>query len=476
VLPNCDFIPGDTQRRTRAPLSIALALLTGLLHPAGAFAQLQLVPVATGLVNPVFVTGAGDGTRRLFIVEQAGTIRVRPLDGSAISLFLDIRPRVRSGGEQGLLGLAFHPSYASNRRFFVYYTRAGDGAIVIAEYGAAAGNPNVADATEQVLLTIPHPSFSNHNGGMLAFGPDGYLYIGVGDGGSGNDPPNNAQNKNALLGKLLRIDVDRRSGSLPYAIPLSNPFVGSIDGRDEIFAYGLRNPWRFAFDRLTNQLWVADVGQGDREEVNTPIQRGGNYGWRVFEGSACTNIDRALCSSSNYLFPVLEYGHTGGRCSITGGYVYRGSLNSVPAGLYVYGDFCSGEIFTWNGAEQRLELDTSLNISSFGEDDAGELYVVSLNGEVNRIAGESAATCTQNVSESTLILRHAGGTATIAVTASPGCEWAATSTVDWITFPSGTSGVGSGTVTISVPPGRGWPNLRFGTIIVAGRGILVIQG
>jgi glucose/arabinose dehydrogenase len=180
---------------------------------------------------------------------------------------------VRSGGEQGLLGLAFHPSSSSNRRFFVYYTRAADGAIVIAEYAAAAADREVADATERVLLTIPHPSFANPNGGMLAFGPDGYLYIGVGDGGSGNDPPNNAQNKDALLGKLLRLDVDRQGGSLPYAIPLSNPFVGSIAGRDEIFAYGLRNPWRFAFDRLTNQLWIADVGQGDREEVNTPIQR-----------------------------------------------------------------------------------------------------------------------------------------------------------------------------------------------------------
>ena len=291
-------IIGDTQRRMRARLSMAIALFAGLLLPASAFAQTQLVPVATGLVNPVFVTGARDGTNRLFIVEQAGTIRVMPIGGSGMSLFLDIRSRVRSGGEQGLLGLAFHPSYSSNRRFFVYYTRAADGAIVIAEYAASAANREVADATERVLLTIPHPSFSNHNGGMVAFGPDGYLYIGVGDGGSGNDPPNNAQNRNALLGKLLRIDVNGQSGSLPYAIPPSNPFFGSIDGRDEIFAYGLRNPWRFAFDRLTNQLWIADVGQGDREEVNTPIQNGGNYGWRVYEGSACTNTDPALCSPS----------------------------------------------------------------------------------------------------------------------------------------------------------------------------------
>jgi hypothetical protein len=460
----------------RARLLIVLALFAGLLHPPGAFAQIQLVPVATGLVDPVFVTGARDGTRRLFIVEQAGTVRVMPVDGGATSLFLDIRSRVRAGGEQGLLGLAFHPSYSSNRRFFVYYTRAADGAIVIAEYAASPANPQVADATERVLLTIPHPSFSNHNGGMVAFGPDGYLYIGVGDGGSGNDPSNNAQNKDVLLGKLLRIDVDRQVGPLPYAIPLSNPFAGFSDGRDEIYAYGLRNPWRFAFDGLTSQLWIADVGQGDREEVNTPIQRGGNYGWRVYEGSACTNIDRALCVSSNYLFPVFDYGHTNGRCSITGGYVYRGSRNSIPEGLYVYGDFCSGEIFTWNGTAQQLVLDTSLSISSFGEDDAGEIYVVALNGVVSRIAGANGggAVCTQNISPSQLIVRR-GETATISVTASAGCEWTATSTVEWITFPSGATGAGSGTLTVSVPPRSRWLFPRFGFITVAGRMIVVIQ-
>jgi hypothetical protein len=460
----------------RARLLIVLALFAGLLHPPGAFAQIQLVPVATGLVDPVFVTGARDGTRRLFIVEQAGTVRVMPVDGGATSLFLDIRSRVRAGGEQGLLGLAFHPSYSSNRRFFVYYTRAADGAIVIAEYAASPANPQVADATERVLLTIPHPSFSNHNGGMVAFGPDGYLYIGVGDGGSGNDPSNNAQNKDVLLGKLLRIDVDRQSGPLPYAIPLSNPFAGFSDGRDEIFAVGLRNPWRFAFDRLTNQLWIADVGQGDREEVNTPIQHGGNYGWRVYEGSACTNIDRALCVSSNYLFPVFDYGHTSGRCSITGGYVYRGSRNSIPEGLYVYGDFCSGEIFTWNGTAQQLVLDTSLSISSFGEDDAGEIYVVALNGVVSRIAGANGggAVCTQNISPSQLIVGRRE-TATISVTASAGCEWTATSTVEWITFPSGATGAGSGTLTVSVPPRSRWLFPRFGFITVAGRTIVVIQ-
>ena len=468
---------GDTGRMRARPL-LAVALVAGLLHSASAFAQIQLVPVATGLTNPVFVTGARDGTRRLFIVEQAGRIRVMPTGGGATPVFLDIRSRVRAGGEQGLLGLAFHPSYSSNRRFFVYYTRAADGAIVVAEYAASLANPDTADTTERVLLTIPHPSFSNHNGGMVAFGPDGYLYIGVGDGGSGNDPPNNAQNKNVLLGKLLRIDVDRQSGSLPYAIPLSNPFAGLIDGRDEVFAYGLRNPWRFAFDRQTSQLWIADVGQGDREEVNTPIQHGGNYGWRVFEGSACTNTDRALCVSSNYLFPVFEYGHTGGRCSITGGYVYRGSRNSLPSGLYVYGDFCSGEIFTWNGATQQTVADTSLSISSFGEDDEGEIYVVALDGVVSRIAGTGTGTgdavCTPNVSPTQLVVRRGGETATISVTAPAGCAWTATASVEWITFPSGATGAGSGTLTVTIQP-RSWLIPRFGVITVAGRTIIVIQ-
>jgi hypothetical protein len=461
----------------RARLSITFAVLAVVLCSASASAQIQLVPVATGLVDPVFVTGARDGTNRLFIVEQAGTIRVMPSGGGGMSLFLDIRSRVRSGGEQGLLGLAFHPSYSSNRRFFVYYTRVPDGAILVAEYTASAANRDVANTTERVLLTIPHPSFSNHNGGMLAFGPDGYLYIGVGDGGSANDPPNNAQNKNVLLGKLLSIDVNGQSGSLPYAIPSSNPFFGAIDGRDEIFAYGLRNPWRFAFDRMTNQLWVADVGQGDREEVNTPIQSGGNYGWRVYEGSACTNNDRLLCTPSNYLLPAFEYLHTGGRCSITGGYVYRGSRNVLPAGRYVYGDFCSGEIFTWDGTAQRLLLDTSLSISSFGEDDDGEIYVVALNGSVSRVAGTGSggAACAQNSSLSQLTIERSGGTATIPVNAPAGCGWIATSTVEWITFPSGASGVGAGTLAVSVAPRTGWPIPRFGFVVVAGRAVVVIQ-
>jgi hypothetical protein len=238
-----------------------------------------------------------------------------------------------------------------------------------------------------MLLTIPHPVNANHNGGMLAFGPDGYLYIGVGDGGAGNDPPNNAQSLDVLLGKILRIDVDHPdlAAGTPYSAPSGNPFA-SGGGRAEIFAYGMRNPWRFSFDRVTGMQWVADVGQGAREEVDMPIVAGGNYGWRVYEGSVCTNLDPTLCDPSRYRFPVFDYEHTDGRCSITGGYVYRGAQQILPGGTYVYGDYCSGEIFAWDGTRQTVLLHTPDNIASFGEDEQGELYVVALGGSVSRIA------------------------------------------------------------------------------------------
>src|SRR5262245_59841728 len=291
-------------------------------------AAIQLVPVVTsGITSPTFVTHAGDGSNRLFILEQAGIIDVLQPGSGTPTIFLDIRSNVKSGGEQGLLGLAFHPDYPSNGRFFVFYTRVGDGTLVIAEFKVSSIDPNVADPTETIILTIPHPTNTNHNGGMLAFGPDGYLYIGVGDGGSANDPPNNAQNKNVLLGKILRIDVNAsQAPGVHYASPSDNPFFGPTDGADEIFALGMRNPWRFSFDRLTAQQWVADVGQGSREEVDTPIIKGGNYGWRVYEGTACTNNDPALCNPNNYILPIFDYLHLNGRCSITGGYVYEGLL------------------------------------------------------------------------------------------------------------------------------------------------------
>ena len=293
-------------------------------------AAIQLTPVVSGLSSPVFVANAGDGTNRLFIVEQAGVVRVLQPGASTPTTFLDIQAKVVAGGEQGLLGLAFHPEYSANGRFFVYYTRIGDGTLVIAEY-RVSDDPNVAGTGEIVLLTIPHPTNRNHNGGMLAFGPDRHLYIGVGDGGAGNDPPGNAQNIDVLLGKILRIDVDHADpvAGTVYSPPADNPFVNA-PGRDEIFALGMRNPWRFSFDHVTGVQWVADVGQGVREEVDMPIVRGGNYGWRIYEGFGCTGNDPALCDPASYRPPIFDYAHSSDRCSITGGYVYRGAAGALP--------------------------------------------------------------------------------------------------------------------------------------------------
>jgi glucose/arabinose dehydrogenase len=359
-----------------------------LLGFSGAAAAIRLEPVLVGLSNPLYLTHARDGTNRLFVVEQAGRILVLRPGAPTATVFLDITPRVLSGGERGLLGLTFHPDHASNRRFFVNYTREPDGATVIAEYQASAANPDVAETAETALLVIPQP-FSNHNGGMIEFGPDGFLYIGMGDGGSGNDPDNRAQDIDDLLGKILRIDIDTPSPPAPYSSPPTNPFFGATPGRDEIFAVGLRNPFRFSFDRQTGDLIAGDVGQNEREEVDL-VTLGANLGWRVFEGTRCTGNDPALCSVLGFTDPIAEYDHGGGRCSITGGYVYRGARGALPAGAYVYGDFCTGEIFQLqpvaSAAPQNLLLDTTLSIASFGEDEAGEIYVVGLGGTVHRIA------------------------------------------------------------------------------------------
>jgi hypothetical protein len=351
-------------------------------------ADITLAPVFSTLNEPVYVGNAHDGSNRLFIVEQAGIIKVLQPGASEPTVFMDIRPRVVAAGELGLLGLCFHPQYQTNRRFYVNYTRSSDAATVIAEYQASAANPNVADLTERVLLVITDTA-SNHNGGMIEFGPDGYLYIGVGDGGFNYDPNNRAQNIEDLNGKMLRIDVDHPNGNVPYSSPTSNPFYGNLRGRDEIYTYGMRNPWRFSFDRGTGQLWIGDVGEGQREEVNIGVN-GGNYGWRIYEGTACTGLDFPLCTPPGFTFPLAEYSHTGGRCTIAGGYVYRGFRSSVPTGAYIYGDFCTGEIFMLQGTTQTLLLDTALNISSFGEDEAGEIYVVGLGGTVSRIVNPNA--------------------------------------------------------------------------------------
>lgn len=346
--------------------------------------------VTAGLSSPVFMTSppvpvGGRFRNRFFIVQQGGIIRLADPRRGAPLVFMDITARVLSGGERGLLGLAFHPDYANNRRFFVYYTRQTDGAITISEFLTSASNPDMGDPnSERVLITIPHPSFSNHNGGTVAFGPDGYLYAGTGDGGSGNDPNNNAQNIDRLLGKILRLDVDTPpTPPAQYVIPPDNPFVG-VAGADEIYALGMRNPYRFSFDRGgTNQLWVADVGQGAWEEVDI-ITNGGNYGWRIYEGNQCTGLD-GCAFPTNYVAPIFTYSITGPRCAIIGGYVYRGTRGTLPVGSYIYGDYCTGEILLWNNNTQTLLLDTTRSIVGFAEDEAGEVYVIGQGGTIEKV-------------------------------------------------------------------------------------------
>ncbi|HYC58880.1 MAG TPA: PQQ-dependent sugar dehydrogenase [Thermoanaerobaculia bacterium] len=351
-------------------LALVLAAVVTQAEPTVA-----LQPVTDGLDNLVSITHAHDN--RLFITQQFGLVRI--YDGTRLlpDPFLDVRHLVTSNGEQGLLSIAFHPDYAANGLFYVNYTNLA-GHTVIARYSVSPQNPNRANASSAVpILTINQP-FANHNGGQLQFGKDGYLYIGMGDGGSGGDPDNRAQNLGDLLGKMLRIDVN--SGS-PYAIPPSNPFVGQTGARPEIWSLGLRNPWRFSFDRFTGDLWTADVGQGQWEEINfqpaTSIG-GENYGWRRMEGTHCFNPS-TNCNTGNLVLPVIEYNHNVG-CSVTGGYVYRGSRYPRLNGTYLYGDFCSGRI--WGGTRNangtvtvRDLLDAPFNISTFGEDANGEVYV-----------------------------------------------------------------------------------------------------
>ena len=459
-----------TTRRMLGGVVVAAGLLWATVS---LFSAIQLTPIAAGLSSPLYVGHAGDGSDRLFIVERGGLIKVLQPGATSPAVFLDIRSKVVAGGEQGLLGLAFHPGHAVNGRFFVFYTRAVDWALVVSEFGLTA-NRDVADSDETIILTIPHPTHTNHNGGMLEFGPDGYLYIGVGDGGGANDTANNAQNLNVLLGKILRIDINATSDrGAPYVVPSSNPFFGMAGRRDEIFAYGLRNPWRFSFDRQTGQQWVADVGQGAREEVDTPIISGGNYGWRVYEGTLCTNTDPSLCTPGNYLFPLFDYTHVNNRCSITGGYVYRGSQGALPQGTYVFGDFCTGEIFGWDGVAQTTLLDTGLQIASFGEDESGEIYVVGLGGTVSRIVSASPP-CAYAIAPESQSVGSGGGAGTVTVTAGAGCGWTAVSQASWIRITSGASGSGNGVVGYAVDPNTS-ASARTGAMTIAGETFTVTQ-
>jgi glucose/arabinose dehydrogenase len=349
--------------------------------------SIRLEEVAAGFDSPLAVTGADDGRRWLYVVEQGGRILVRRETAGAWRTFLDISDRTEGGGEQGLLGLAFHPRYEANRRFFVNYTDlAGD--TVIAEYRRSRRDRATARAaSERVILRVDQP-FANHNGGGLVFGPDGMLYLALGDGGSAGDPQNNGQRTDTLLGKILRVDVTGRADA--YAIPEDNPFAGNPTARGEIWDYGLRNPWRISFDRATGALWIGDVGQNEWEEVNREpagSPGGVNYGWRIKEGRACypTGAECDVAGTvEDMQDPLAVYSHDHG-CSVTGGYVYRGRAFPDLAGNYFFGDYCSGTIWAVDaGGRDRQDpvelLDTDLSISSFGEDDRGELYLTDLAG------------------------------------------------------------------------------------------------
>ena len=367
----------------------ALFALCAVAAPS--VSAIELSPVLSGLSNPVLATHAGDGSRRLFVVEQVGRIRVLQPGATTSTTFLDISTRLAAGGERGLLGLAFHPQYAANGRFFVFYTRSGDGALTIAEYRVSA-DPNVAGTVSAVLLTIPHPGQSNHNGGMLAFGPDGYLYIGMGDGGSADDPQRRALDVGELLGKILRIDPLPADGAA-YTVPSDNPFVGVSGARPEIWSVGVRNPWRFNFDSASGDLWIGDVGQGQWEEIDLARAvdgggRGINFGWSAWEGTHRFNDDQPDAGAT---MPIFEYEHGEAGCSVSGGDVYRGTALPSLVGWYLFSDYCSGIITALQATDGELtghlELGTLAAVSAINAGPDGELYVLSLgDGVVYRVA------------------------------------------------------------------------------------------
>jgi glucose/arabinose dehydrogenase len=443
-----------------------------------ALAASELQSVITGLSAPLYVTHAHDGTNRLFILEQAGRIRVAQPGASTSTVFLDIVSQVLSGGERGLLGLAFHPQYSINGRFFVYYTRQPDGALTLSEYQVSS-DPNVANANSEIVFNgnfpIPHSTNNNHNGGCLQFGPDGFLYVGTGDGGSANDPPNNAQNINVMLGKILRLDVDTPNGAIVYSSPSTNPFFGPTAGLDEIYAFGMRNPWRFSFDRSTAQLLVGDVGQSAREEIDI-VTSGGNYGWRVMEGSICNPaFNGGVCTPPpGSILPIFDYAHLSGRCSITGGYSYRGLRSAVPLGAYVYADYCTGEIWQLQSGTNTLLFDTALNITSFGEDEAGEVYVVGQGGSISRLAASPPPPpCVYMISPTQQLFPPAAAEGSFTVTTTNDCGWVVATNVDWITL-GANSGAGTTTITFAVQDNL-TTSPRTGLIHVGGQTFTVQQ-
>ncbi len=352
-----------------------------------------LKTIATGLDFPLYLTTAPGDNNRLFVAEKGGRIRVIKNEALLETPFLDISNLVSTGSEQGLLGIAFDPGYATNGRFYVSYTDTSGDSMVVRYL--VSGNPDVSQTTpDRIILTIDQP-FSNHNGGSIVFGPDEYLYIGMGDGGSGNDPQGNGQDLTDLLGSMLRIDV-RPQGD--YTIPGDNPFITHPSAKPELWDFGLRNPWRFSFDRQTGDLYIADVGQNAREEINVaPASqvrgKGFNYGWNIMEGTICTPGVNPNCSKTGLTLPVLDYDHSGGACSVTGGYVYRGSAIPDIQGTYFYADYCAGWVKSFvyrNGAatdhKDWQSLSPGGSITSFGEDGQGELYILTSQGGVYRIS------------------------------------------------------------------------------------------
>lgn len=387
------MIRSPAQSRLAACAGFALSVLLAACNSSqtassgatpSAYPALKLEPVAAGLSSPLYLASP-PGDPRLFVVEQGGQIRIVQNGTLNPAPYLDISQKISAGGERGLLGMAFDPQYATSGYFFVCFT-AQNGDITVERFRVSANDANVADAASTPVISIPHSQYPNHNGGQIAFGPDGYLYIGTGDGGGGGDPLGSAQNGRSLLGKILRIDVS----ALPYKIPPANPYAASSSRAGEIWAYGLRNPWRFSFDALAGKLYIGDVGQDAREEINVAdvAAAGLNYGWNITEGVSCYNA--STCDKSGITLPVIEHAHPGAE-SITGGYVYRGSRIPELQGAYIYGDFVLGWVKSFrlaNGkAEERIDwpaLKTS-NLASFGVDAGGEIYIVSLSGTLYRI-------------------------------------------------------------------------------------------
>lgn len=369
----------ETQEKTAEP--------EGNLTIVEAFPELSFT-------RPVDFQHAGDKSNKLFVVEQRGVISVFENEEktTAKTAFLTIEDRVEdSDNEEGLLGLAFHPNFESNGYFYVNYTASSPDRSVISRFNLSSTNPNEADPSSELVLLEYDQPYGNHNGGQISFGPDGFLYIGVGDGGKGGDPHGNGQDRTTLLGNILRIDVDQQDGSKNYAIPEDNPFVDNAEGfREEIYAYGLRNPWRFSFDTATDQLWVADVGQNSYEEIDI-VKNGGNYGWNTMEGLHCFKADE--CDQENLELPIWEYDRDEGDISITGGFVYHGEAIEQLQGLYIYADYVSGRIWSLDFSDPENPVNKELfkaefPISSFGVDQNQEIYICGFDDKIYKFGLE----------------------------------------------------------------------------------------